>query len=500
MNLIPERFFDTGNYFCTWDSQGNAMYLRNPYADSIPCRDAMCEEFLFGDGGLLNSFSGVRGDLIVVLDDGWDVPYGATDTRVFGSLEVDPERFPSLKNLSPAKRLKALNEKVVSLGYRGMGLWVPTQMPYLVDGKEVARTAKEERLHWEERARWCHEAGILYWKADWGKYQGDPQYAVMMSECVRKFAPNLKLEHGFVEYQLLESETSGYEPADWQKDYLKEVLPVDDYLRTYDVVHELKYASTVNRTAICLEAAAEIDGPCAVLNVEDTALIGAALGCSIGVMRHDFEKNGTYVPLPARPVSEIECALRWQRIAPPFSANIGKLEISKERLMDVWHCPERAANLWPSLPQGDYYVTAPSAISRNMPLPKVTAKGDKPYVVSSVHPENKALCVAVTPRSINGKIHLTPLAEISVKGGVASALLGVFGRFNTLSVEFDEEVENCRVFAQNMLSNTAQEVTGRVLLSGNMMTIGGDLMLQIGTPEDAESSIPAVVFKLIFDL
>ena len=82
MNLIPASPRTTGNYFCTWDSQCDEMYMRDPSASYVPSRDAMCEDFLFGRDGLLRSFDGARGDLIVVLDDGWDVPYGARDRRL----------------------------------------------------------------------------------------------------------------------------------------------------------------------------------------------------------------------------------------------------------------------------------------------------------------------------------------------------------------------------------------------------------------------------------
>ena len=56
MNLIPNEIKNTGNYFCTWDSQCDEMYARDPSAESIPSRDAMCEDFLFGKNGLLRSF------------------------------------------------------------------------------------------------------------------------------------------------------------------------------------------------------------------------------------------------------------------------------------------------------------------------------------------------------------------------------------------------------------------------------------------------------------
>ena len=56
----------------------------------------------------------------------------------------------------------------------------------------------KERTGWEERARWCHEAGVMYWKVDWGRGAADGNYRRMMTECVRKYAPALKIEHALV--------------------------------------------------------------------------------------------------------------------------------------------------------------------------------------------------------------------------------------------------------------------------------------------------------------
>lgn len=494
MNFIPDEVKDTGNYFCTWDSQCDEINPRNEHPEGFTSRDAMCEEFLFGKKGLLNSFDGVREDLIVVLDDGWDVPYGAKDTRVFGSLEADPERFPSISRLTPAARLKALSERIRALGYKGLGLWVPSQSQLMINGKEITRTPDEERLYWEERAKWCNEADVLYLKVDWGAHNHDGGYRAMMTECFHKFAPRTAVEHGFAGYQLLEKD--GYEITREKADYLKTVLSACDYLRTYDVVHEIKYASTVNRVSICLKAAKDC-GTEAILNIEDTALIGAALGCSVGVMRHELEKERKYLPLPPRPVSESVCALRWQRISPPFSAGKTELHISAERLKDVWRCPKREPGYWPDVSEGDYYVTAPAAISRNMPLPEVTAKGEKPYVLCSVNPESGALCVAVTPRTFIEGIDITPLADIRVKGGAADKPLGIFGRFDSLCIEFKEEAQGKRVFAQNLLSRVAQDITSLVTLSSSRLTIPGDVMLSAGAPEEPDKGIPAVVIKLI---
>ncbi|MBQ7638586.1 MAG: hypothetical protein IJS90_06780 [Clostridia bacterium] len=493
MDLIPQKSQITGNYFCTWDSQCDHMYARKERPKGLTARDAMNENFLFGENGVLNSFEGMRQDLIVVLDDGWDVPYGATDSRIFGSLEADPERFPSLSGLRPEERLKALSKRIESMGYRGLGLWAPTQSPYYVNGAVITRTPEEERFYWEERARWCHEAGVLYLKADWGAHQGDAQYCAMMTECMRKYAPGLSVEHGFSGRPLFE-EKSPVVPEELAA-YLKNVLPVSDYLRTYDVCHELKYASTVDRAAICLNAAKACRAD-TILNIEDTALIGAALGCAVGVMRHDLEKKRKYLPLPPRLVSESYAALRWQRIAAPFAAGKGSLIISDERLKDVWRCPKRAPGLWPNVPEGDYFVSAPASIARNMPLPEVFSEGEKPYVLCSVHPYNGALCVAVTPRTFPEGIDLAPLADIIVQGGSPEKPVGLFGRFASLRVDFGKPAENRRVYAQNLLSDTAEDVTALVGISGNRLTVPGELMLRIGTPENRENGVPAVVIKL----
>lgn len=85
MDLIPEKPQITGNYFCTWDAQCDQMYTWKEHPADRTARDSMCEAFLFGENGLLRSFDGVREDLIVVLDDGWDVPKG-NDASLFNAV------------------------------------------------------------------------------------------------------------------------------------------------------------------------------------------------------------------------------------------------------------------------------------------------------------------------------------------------------------------------------------------------------------------------------
>ena len=165
--------------------------------------------------------------------------------------------------------------------------------------------------------------------------------------------------------------------------------------------------------------------------------------------------------------------------------------------MDVWRCKRRTPGHWPDVPAGDYYITAPAAVARNMPLPEVFAEREKPFVLSSIHPDTGALCVAVTPRTFPAGVDITPPAAIRVQGASTEKPIGVFGSFTSLSVDFESPAENCRVYAQNLTGDTAVDVTAQVSLSGCRMTVDGDLMRRLGAPENDTSGIPAIVLQLL---
>lgn len=126
MNLLPETGADTGNYWCTWDTQ----YRMNTVEDgkiTLNLRDILDESFLFGRRGLLNGyFEHIRKDIYVLLDNGWDVPRhipGNGEISAFGSLILNEERFPGFPG-EPQERLRKMKERITQLGYRGLGLWI----------------------------------------------------------------------------------------------------------------------------------------------------------------------------------------------------------------------------------------------------------------------------------------------------------------------------------------------------------------------------------------
>ena len=62
---------DTGDYYCTWATQARVRPA-DIADDSLDVRNNLNEEFLFGKNGVLSEyFQHIRGDLTVLLDDGW---------------------------------------------------------------------------------------------------------------------------------------------------------------------------------------------------------------------------------------------------------------------------------------------------------------------------------------------------------------------------------------------------------------------------------------------
>ncbi|MDR1426498.1 MAG: hypothetical protein LBJ08_01890, partial [Bifidobacteriaceae bacterium] len=194
-NLIPGSSSQPApNYWCTWWSQSEARghpALPAATGQSNPIqRDALDEQLVFGPDGWARDLPDARADLYLLLDDGWDVPYGTKSGRApFGSCVPDPARWPAAApaGADPATRLKKLNEMAIAAGWRGLALWIAVQKQGET-GKNTA-TLAEFTDYWRERVLWCRHAGINYWKADWGRHAHDPAYRRAMTELARLHHP-----------------------------------------------------------------------------------------------------------------------------------------------------------------------------------------------------------------------------------------------------------------------------------------------------------------------
>ena len=192
------------NYWCTWATQARLVdanvksgVLAVPGDQGLPgVRDNLTEAVLFGkDGWAHTQYPSVRGNLYLVLDDGWDVPFGCApgkDIGAFASCVLDARRFPSFTG-TPAARLRALDARIRACGWRGTGLWIACQ----AFGENGRNKFPEERLREELKRKLAAsaEAGVAYWKVDWGVRGGEIAYRRMMSELRAAYAPGLQIEH-----------------------------------------------------------------------------------------------------------------------------------------------------------------------------------------------------------------------------------------------------------------------------------------------------------------
>lgn len=503
MNIIPNTPGSTPSYWCTWGIQnfslGDTITSAEEWARDgfhLAMRN-LDEQLLFGQQGwATHAFAPIRADLYIVFDVGWDVPRSMRypDERWrLGSLEVDAERFPSCAG-EPVERLRGLNSLVKAAGWRGAGLWVAPQV--VGDRDDVLNDGVDAEAYWRERARWSYAAGIEYWKVDIGARSGSVAFRRMLTQVAREEAPGLWVEHGTNSGPLNDvaapwdsaeqvAATQGQGRfATWGAipERSLELLAIGDVFRTYDVTAQLAVATTLDRVAYLLQHGQVEDRARGLLNCEDEPYLGAALGCAIGIMRHpqwqDFP-DLDYDPGNYRQrMDEVSRAVRWQRIAPAFGVAEASLLVSEHVLTDEWLF--RRGQTWAEFIFNKTIAqSAPAIVARGMPLPLVQADGEPPFVVASRHP-NGAIAIATLARTLNGQF-TTPSADVTIEIGTGDAPIGVFGHYRMLVLQLTEPLGVRRVWAQDLASEKAQEITEQVTNGSTRLTLPGELLHTLGT-------------------
>jgi hypothetical protein len=515
MNLIPDEPGQTPSYWCTWGAQNYAGAAVDLYTWNGPFTN-LNQELLFGDEGWATRFyEEARSDLYVMFDVGWDTsPRVAIEEERWrlGSLQVDGERFPACRG-GPAGRLACLDRMCRDAGWRGAAIWVAPQMAGRVEPEEMAR----HRAYWQERAGWSAEAGIRYWKVDVGRHAADVTYRRMMTESCREVFRELRLEHAANLGPLNDEPTPWSEMAasgsgrygQWDGGGVRaralELLSFADVLRTYDVTAHLSAATTIDRAAELLGGAPQWAAGEALLNVEDEAYLGAALGCAIGVMRHGAWRDHEidYDPHESRhSLDEVTRALRWQRLAPASGAHSLPVTLSETVLTDSWRFSE--GETWAHFYWGERFEQgAPAVVVRGMSLPAVrpAPEGDAqdgvPFVVAARH-RNGAVSVATLPRTAETRGIYHPRAHVTLPLEELEGPLGVFGHYATLRLQLPAGLGGRRVWAQDLAGDKAEDVTGRVARTGEGLLFAGELLEELGltaaTPGDR--SAPGLVIRM----
>lgn len=474
MNLIPkEPNCLTYNYYCTFSSQG-VWGVDKKIASIVEIRNRINSEFLFGKDGVLEAHDEIiRKDILVLLDDGWDVPPGIEHTEkncgLFGSMIVDGEKFPEFAELNPYDRLKSLSEKIKSMGYAGLALWIPANHYGEEYGEAREKYMKDAEAFWTERAKMCAYADVKYLKVDWGYHGRDVEYRKIITDKMREFSPNTMIEHVIGIFD------QPYDPSlEVQKgeaflkfmELAKDTVKISDFYRTYDVLEELSEATTLMRIAKLIDIKAEADEEYkGIINVEDNPIIAAALGMTMGIMRHKNKPR----------YDDVVNSLIWQRIAPPFRFEPNDFKYSGELICDSYKFNANP-NEWPYLGDEAIEQYAPAVMSANAPLAEVCCDEEyTPFVLNSRNKITDAYTVAVLEINKNNEKYI-PLADISVCGASANAPVGFFGKVKTLAVNFDTGIEGARVYLQHMTEEEARNITDCAKIKGNTLIVSGEIL------------------------
>jgi hypothetical protein len=486
-NLVPEEPSSNPNYWCTWAAQ-NYMYGQGlPEFDpkvlegdsgSKLAHDAMTEKTLFGRAGwAANFFPKIRKDVFFLLDDGWQV--GGTAT-----FELDTKKFPSFTGTF-ANRLRNLDQVVRDAGWRGTALW-------------CRNTPGGDADHLLESL--SQSAGIKYWKVD----IGDPTFNLVRLR--DEIHIPLTLEHVHGEWPV---------NGDWRKNgrfgaqpwgsKRMEILKHTDVYRTYDVTSILSLPTTLDRVAEMLKGAEGHSEMHGLLNVEDEVYVAAAMGCTMGILRHpligmrlgpdaDLFFNG-----PRRTkkrMDEVVRAVRWQRIAPPFSPGLGSVTLSDEILTDSWIF-ERGQTWQDEIIGAKVRQGAPACLARNISLPEAKAKGEKPFVFATRFP-NGAVAIAAQERTQVGNAWYMPACHVTLSVADAPGPYGVFGYFDSLTLATDRSLHGKKVLAQDLAGDEAIDISSLVQVRGKSLYIPGNVISRIGlhnaTPGDI--SAPGLVIAI----
>ena len=365
-------------------------------------------------------------------------------------------------------------------------------------------TPEREREYWRERILWSKEAGINYWKVDWGERAHSVEFRKMLTELGAELHPGLLIEHSIPNSPVNDlrfdkskgafAGSGAFENSDPKLlDRIRALLKVSGYTRVYDTITPLTTPSTISRTAWYLSEGEKAGGK-GLINVEDDIYTGAGLGCAYGVMRSPFWGAAPSDEVARRRFksAEVVSAVRWSRIAPAFPLDKSKTVFSEERLEDDWTFSE-GQTWWRDAWGRKLVQSAPAVVARNLPLPKVSPEGaDAPFVLASRHPDGP-VAVSVMPRIKTGRGIFFPPAKIAVDADISGKKVGLFGKFSSISFKMPKKPS--RILAQDLASDSSEDVSDECEWSDGTLTIPGSLSdrLCAKTRESDDESMPAIV-------
>ena len=479
-SIIPSSPQKITSYFCTWGVQCDISFgtYKGGIDNHSSASDVLCEETLKKYIHNTDCLHRVRKDLIFMYDLGWDVPFGVDfdDCNVLGSMEVIEEKFPSCSG-SPVEKLKKLNDLAIEAGWKGTGIWLPANAHR---ENEIEYTKDSLIKFYTDRLEWSKEAEIKYWKVDYGFHNNDPDFRGMITELAEKVAPGLVVEHarvssGFNDYHAPgfpeEANGSGLYSRWDNGNVLKEaaaIMEKSHVLRLYDTSEELGIPSALDRASQMFRTFSNTGSKC-IINCENQAHMGAALGCALGILAIPNKERNQY--------RKFERALMWHRIAPPMGAGKNDCVLSDEYLSDSWMM-KSAFDWFDYINNTIVTQKAPAITANNMPLPFVTGSAENvPYVLASRH-ENGSYAIATLPRK-NQEGSYFPKTRVTLPIEGKNLRLGVFGLYEQLTLIFSDNYKISNLYIQDLASNDVRDITSFVTIECGKITISGNIFEDI---------------------
>lgn len=475
MNFLPEKLSETGDYNCTWGKQyemAKRAGIANP--DSWDVRDALRHDLLFEDDYYHESIpKSDRAGMYLVIDDSWDIPFGRDidkNTVPFGAVDPDISKFPGYGD-TPAERFRTLDRNVKALGYCGTGLWISCQQAY----EKPGITMDEHREYWKKRASWCEEAGIRYWKIDWGRHDRETEYREMMTRVLKEYAPGIIVEHPF-------RGTNGIDQSRDEKilEYTRRELAFSDAYRLMDVMPCDWDTIGISRAHIMLSSKTEAKyGTRGMPQGEDCYVMCAVLGFTTGVLW---------------PYDDMRIPLLWHRIAPPFTVYESDYTYSSETIHDAGYNLDR--NHWLYGKYDDIYH--PAVMCRGCGLPEVhPCFGVAPTVCASKNPRTGVYSLGTFARKLETGM-FTPVADITFSVGSPETVVGLFGPMGDVTLKYETEIKHgSKVMLQNIFDTEAQDITEMCGIEGSRLTLDGRRLRRIWSESENSKGTVSQMIKVI---
>jgi hypothetical protein len=176
---------------------------------------------------------------------------------------------------------------------------------------------------------------------------------------------------------------------------------------------------------------------------------------------------------------------------------LSSVDISDEILTDTWKF-ERGQTWQTELIGATVRQGAPACIARNIGLPEVKAKSDKPFVFATRFP-NGAIAIAAQERTQVGNAWYMPASDVTLAVSDAPGPFGVFGYFDKLTLNLDKSLRGRRILAQDLAGEEAHDISDDVHVRERSLQIPGKVIRQVGL-NDATSddlSAPGLVIAII---